>query len=54
LIMGVFSPFWMRSIDTYGTLTADKPIHFEPGSIKHTETETYTPTAQLQLPREVK
>jgi NADH-quinone oxidoreductase subunit M len=50
LLMGIFSPVWMRAIDTYATLTADKPIHFEPSTIKHTETETYTPTASLALP----
>jgi len=42
LIMGILSPFWMKSIDTFGTLTADKPAHFEPNPIKHTETETYS------------
>ena len=28
LVMSIFSPIWMRAIDTYGTLTADKPTHF--------------------------
>jgi len=45
LIMGLLSPFWMKSIDTFGTQTADKPIQFEPSQIKHIETETYAPTA---------
>lgn len=42
LAMGVHSPTWMRAIDTYGTLTADKPAHFEPGTFKHIESETYS------------
>jgi NADH-quinone oxidoreductase subunit M len=46
LVMGLLSPVWMRAIDTYGTLTADKPIHFEPAAIRHTESETYMPVAQ--------
>jgi len=46
LIMGLLSPFWMKSIDTFGTQTADKPVQFEPNQIKHIETETYAPTAQ--------
>jgi NADH-quinone oxidoreductase subunit M len=41
LIMGVASPLWMRAIDTYGTLTADKPMHFESTPFGHIETETY-------------
>ncbi len=45
LVMGLCSPLWMRAIDTYGTLTADRPTRFEPGSFKHIETETYQPTA---------
>jgi NADH-quinone oxidoreductase subunit M len=45
LLMGLLSPMWMRAIDTYGTLVADKPIHFEPGTIRHTESESYTPVA---------
>ncbi len=49
LIMGVASPFWMRSIDGFGTLTADRPTQFEPGAIKHTETESYT--SQTSTPR---
>jgi len=44
LIMGVASPFWMKPIDTFGTLTVDKPIHFEPNPIKHIESETYGST----------
>jgi NADH-quinone oxidoreductase subunit M len=42
LIMGIASPFWMKAIDTYGTLTANQPTHIEPTNIKHIETETYT------------
>ena len=45
LVMGVASPLWMRSIDGFGTATADKPARFEPGAIKHTESESYTPVA---------
>ena len=50
LIMGVASPLWMRAIDTYGTLAADKSLYFEPGRIKHIESETYGPTATLVHP----
>ncbi|MGI4831735.1 MAG: complex I subunit 4 family protein [Janthinobacterium lividum] len=45
LIMGVASPLWMRSIDGFGTLTADKPEHFESSPIRHVESESYTPVA---------
>lgn len=41
LIMGVLSPYWMRSIDSYATAVADKPQILEPGSIRHIETESY-------------
>jgi NADH-quinone oxidoreductase subunit M len=41
LVMGLASPIWMKSIDTYGATTADKPQTFEPGRFKHIETETY-------------
>ncbi len=51
LIMGVASPYWMRSIDNYGTITADKPARFEPGSIRHTESESYTPVAHSSIPQ---
>lgn len=47
LFMGLASPQFMRSIDTYGALTANKPAHFEPTEIKHIETETYGPTASV-------
>ena len=43
LIMGVCSPLWMRAIDTFGTLVADKPDTFESSPIKHVESETYGP-----------
>ena len=33
LIMGIASPFWMKAIDTYGTLVADKPAH--PRAFQH-------------------
>ncbi|MES2393287.1 MAG: NADH-quinone oxidoreductase subunit M [Acidobacteriota bacterium] len=41
LIMGIASPLWMKAIDTYGTLVADKPALLEPSNIKHSESETY-------------
>ncbi len=44
LIMGLLSPYWMKSIDTYAAATADKPALFEPSHIRHVETETYGPT----------
>jgi NADH-quinone oxidoreductase subunit M len=47
LIMGVASPIWMKAIDTFSTLTADKPLTFEPGTFKHIESESYGPTAAL-------
>jgi NADH-quinone oxidoreductase subunit M len=50
LVMGVCSPLFMKAIDTYGTLTADKPAHFEPGDLKHTESETYTTGSQFSIP----
>ena len=42
LVMGLFSPYWMRSIDTYATYTANQPAHFIPFPLKHIETETYS------------
>ena len=45
LLMGLFSPYFMRAIDSYGTLTADKPDQFEPTRMRHTESETYRPVA---------
>jgi len=45
LIMGLLSPFWTKSIDTFGAAVADKPAIFNPGGIKHIETETYGTTA---------
>jgi NADH-quinone oxidoreductase subunit M len=45
LIMGVASPLWMRAIDTYASVTADKSAHFEPSRFKHSESETYSSTA---------
>ena len=50
LLMGLFSPYWMRSIDNYATLTADKPDRFEDSPIHHVETETYGPSVRLQAP----
>jgi NADH-quinone oxidoreductase subunit M len=42
LIMGVASPLWMRAIDTYGAVTANKPTVFDPADPRHSETETYS------------
>ncbi len=41
LIMGVASPLWMHAIDTYGAVTADKPMHFESTPFGRIEAETY-------------
>ena len=46
LVMGVASPIFTRAIDTFGSLTADKPMLFEPSNIKHTESETYSSNAK--------
>jgi NADH-quinone oxidoreductase subunit M len=55
LIMGVASPLWMKAIDTYGVLTADKPAHFEPAT-RHSESEIYPSTALIPpaAPQEVR
>ncbi len=50
LLMGVASPLWMRSIDTFGTLTADKLTHFEANPIRHVETETYSTASIASTP----
>ena len=50
VIMGVASPFWMRSIDSFGTATADRPARFEPGALKHIESESYGPVAVTLQP----
>ncbi len=44
LIMGIASPYWMRSIDAAGAGIADRTQRFEPSHIKHTEAESYGPT----------
>jgi len=49
IFMGLHSATFLRAIDTFSTLTADKPAHFEPGSIKHVETETYGPAASIKI-----
>src|SRR5665213_935943 len=41
LIMGLAPTIWMKSIDTFGAATADRPALLQPGNIKHIETETY-------------
>jgi NADH-quinone oxidoreductase subunit M len=41
LVMGLASPLWMKSIDTFGAAAADKPAILNPTGIKHMETETY-------------
>jgi NADH-quinone oxidoreductase subunit M len=40
LAMGVASPLWMRAIDTFGAVTAGKPVHFDP-PVKRAEAEIY-------------
>jgi NADH-quinone oxidoreductase subunit M len=47
LVMGVASPYWFKAIDSYATLVADKPEHFETSPIRHVESETYVPAAAL-------
>lgn len=47
LIMGVASPFWMRAIDGFSAVTADRPASFEANPIRHTESESYGPSAAL-------
>ena len=42
LAMGLFSPYWMRAIDSYGTLTANRPDRFEGYPVRHIETESYS------------
>jgi NADH-quinone oxidoreductase subunit M len=55
LFMGLHSAAFLRAIDTFSTLTADRPAHFEPGSIKHVESETYGPAASITIvPQAVK
>jgi NADH-quinone oxidoreductase subunit M len=49
LFMGLHAATFLRAIDTFGTLTADKPAHFEPGSFKHIESETYGPAAAIKI-----
>ncbi len=51
LLMGVASPLWMHSIDTFGTVLADKPAHFEANPVRHVETETYNTVSSLAAPR---
>ena len=52
LCMGLFSPYWMRSIDGYGTLTADAPDRFEGNHVRHLETEIYGRAADADGPAE--
>jgi NADH-quinone oxidoreductase subunit M len=53
LFMGLHSATFLRAIDTFSTLTADKPAYFEPGSFKHIESETYGPVATTAvMPKE--
>jgi NADH-quinone oxidoreductase subunit M len=47
LCMGLFSPYWMRAIDSFGTLTADKPDLFNGNHIRHLETEDYNRAAEI-------
>ena len=50
LVMGVCSPFWMKSIDTYSTTIAAAPAASAPPEFKHTESETYKSTAAFVDP----
>jgi NADH-quinone oxidoreductase subunit M len=54
LIMGVASPLWIKAIDTYGAPTANVPAAFEPATIKHSESETYSQTLTAQPTQEVR
>ena len=48
---GTFNPAtFLRAIDTFSTLTADKPAQFEPGTIKHVESETYGQATLITIP----
>jgi NADH-quinone oxidoreductase subunit M len=51
LIMGVASPYWMKAIDPYATLIANKAETFGPVEFKHIETETYAPVATVATPQ---
>ncbi len=53
LIMGVASPLWMRAIDTFGTATADRPERFEPGGIRHVESESYTSAKEIDCRKQL-
>ncbi len=50
LLMGVASPLWMRSIDTFGAAVVHRPARFETVPSPHIETETYTPVAATPAP----
>lgn len=50
LCMGLFSPYWMRSIDSYGTLTADQPDRFNGNRVRHLETGAYGRAGELSTP----
>lgn len=49
LVMGLASPYWMKSIDLYSSQVAAAPVA-APSSIKHVETETYAPGANFVDP----
>ena len=49
LLMGVMSPYWMKAIDPFAALVADKPETFEYKEFKHIETEEYHPVASLPV-----
>jgi NADH-quinone oxidoreductase subunit M len=50
LCMGLFSPYWMRSIDSYGTLTADQPDQFNGNHVHHLETGAFGRAAEISRP----
>lgn len=50
LLMGLFSPWWMRSIDGYGTLVVHRPDRFQGAPTHHLETDIYGRASEGQTP----
>jgi NADH-quinone oxidoreductase subunit M len=42
LIMGIFSPFWTRAIDTFATMTTGATVQVAPGWYRNTATGDYS------------
>jgi NADH-quinone oxidoreductase subunit M len=42
LVMGIFSPYWMNAIDTYGASTGGTIVQIAPGWYKNSVTGTYS------------